>query len=148
MHIANKRAFHDYAIEERLEAGVVLNGQEVKSLRTRGADIGQSSVRVNANMEVFFVNAYIAPYQAGHHETADPRRERKFLLHQKEIKLLYGKLARGNLRLVPLKLYTRHNRIKLEIGLGKHKKKVEKKEVKKLQDIKRDTARILRGYKR
>lgn len=147
MLIANKRAFHDYAIEERLEAGLVLNGQEVKALRIRGADLGQSSVRVSPKLEVYLVNAYIAPYQAGHHETLDPRRERKLLLHSSQIKRVYGKLAQGNFRLVPLKMYTRHNRIKLEVGLGKHKKKVEKKEVKKLQDIDRDTARQLRGLK-
>ncbi len=146
MLILNKKALHDYQIIEKLEAGIILTGFEVKALRTKNADLTGSAVRLSAKMEAELINAYIPPYQGGNKDY-DERRTRKLLLHRRELERVYGKIQQGNITLVPVKLYSKHNLIKLEIGLAKRKKKFEKKEDIKARDIERDVQRELRGEK-
>lgn len=142
----NKKAFHDYQIIERFEAGVVLSGFEVKAIRARGASLTDSFVRISKGFEAKLINAYIPPYQGGK-PGYDGRAERKLLLHKKEIAVLYGRLAEGNYTIIPLKLYIKRNFVKIELGLGKRKKQFEKREAIKDKDILRDIERELRGDK-
>lgn len=142
----NKKAFHEYSIIERFEAGIVLTGFEVKALRSRGGSLTDSFVRISRDFEAKLINAYIPPYQGGK-QGYDGRQERKLLLHKKEIGQLYGKLAEGNYTIVPIKLYMKHNFVKAELGLAKRKKQFEKREAIKRKDIERDTERELRGAK-
>ena len=132
MHIVNRKAYHEYNILETLEAGVVLTGPEVKSIRAGRVDIGESFARVQ-NGEVMLKNAYIYPY-LGQVRDYDPRHDRKLLLHKKQISSLQGKLSGGGLTLVPLKLYAKNNYIKVELGLAATKRKFDKKRVAKERD--------------
>ena len=137
MKIANKRAFFDYQILEKLEAGINLYGAEVKAVRMGHADLTGSHVRIMGT-EAYLINAKIFPYQYSRPEGYDEKRTRKLLLHKKEIIALKSKTEGQNLTLVPLSLYTTKSFIKLEIGLGKGKKQYDKKESIKEKDIKRD----------
>ena len=132
MHIVNRKAFYEYTILETLEAGVVLTGPEVKSIRAGRVDIGESFARVQ-NGEVMLKNAYIYPY-FGQGREYDPRHDRKLLLHKKQIHSLQGRLSGASLTLVPLKMYTKHNFIKVELGLASAKKKFDKKRAAKERD--------------
>ena len=137
MKISNRRAFYDYEILERFEAGINLYGMEVKAVRSGKADLAGSFVRIMGS-EAYLINAKIFPYQPGQIEGYDDRRTRKLLLHKKEIISLKGKTEGANLTLVPLSLYIKRGFVKVEVGLGKGKKKYEKKEAKKKKDIERD----------
>ncbi|MBI2032573.1 MAG: SsrA-binding protein SmpB [Candidatus Levybacteria bacterium] len=137
MKISNRKAFYDYQISGRLEAGINLNGGEVKAIKTGHADLTGSFVRIIGS-EAYLLNAKIFPYQGGQIEGYDEKRTRKLLLHKKEIISLKSKTEGANLTLVPLSLYTKRNLIKVEIGLGLGKKKYDKKEAKKRRDIERD----------
>lgn len=136
MKITNKRAFFDYRILETFEAGINLYGSEVKAVRLGRADLSGSFVKIIGS-EAYLVNSKIFPYQAGQIENYDERRTRKLLLHKNEIIALKSKTDGANLALVPISLYFKHGFIKLEIGLGKGKKKFEKREAIKKRDIKR-----------
>lgn len=142
----NKKAFHEYSIVERLEAGIVLTGFEVKALRSRGGSLTDSFVRISKNFEAKLINVYIPPYQGGK-QGYDGRAERKLLLHKKEIGQLYGRLVEGNYTIIPLKMYMRHNFVKVELGLAKRKKQFEKREAIKRKDMLRAVERELRGEK-
>jgi|SRR3989344_7790669 len=137
MKISNRRAFYDYEILERFEAGINLYGMEVKAVRSGKADLAGSFVRIMGS-EAYLINAKIFPYQPGQIEGYDDRRTRKLLLHKKEIISLKGKTEGANLTLVPLSLYIKRGFVKVEVGLGKGKKKYEKKEAKKRRDLLRD----------
>lgn len=137
MKIVNRKAFYDYEISDRFEAGINLYGAEVKATRLGHADLSGSFIRVLGS-EVYLVNAKIFPYQYARPENYDERRTRKLLLHKKEIIALKSKIEGSNLALVPISLYTHHHLIKLEIGLGKGKKKYEKKEAIKKKDLQRE----------
>ena len=137
MKISNRRAFYDYEILDRFEAGINLYGMEVKAVRSGKADLAGSFVRIMGS-EAYLINAKIFPYQPGQIEGYDDRRTRKLLLHKKEIISLKGKTEGANLTLVPLSLYIKRGFVKVEVGLGKGKKKYEKKEAKKRRDLLRD----------
>lgn len=124
---SNRRARHDYAIEERFEAGIVLTGSEVKSLRAGRASISESFARVE-NGEVWIENMHIPPYEQGEKRGYDPRRTRKLLLHRKEIDRLIGKTAERGLALVPMRVYFTHGLAKVELGLGRGKRTFEKRQ--------------------
>jgi SsrA-binding protein len=136
MKITNKKAYFDYQILETFEAGINLYGSEVKAVRLGKADLTGSFVRIIGN-EAYLVNANILPYQSGQVEGYDAQRTRKLLLHKKELISLKSKADGAGLALVPVSLYFRHGFIKLEIGLGKGKKKYDKRETIKKRDIKR-----------
>jgi len=135
--IVNRKAFYDYRILERFEAGINLNGAEVKAVRFGHADLTGSHVRIMGS-EAYLINAKIFPYQYARPEGFDERRTRKLLLHKKEIIALKSKTEGQNLTLVPVSLYTTKSFIKLEIALGKGKKQYDKKEAIKKHDLQRE----------
>jgi SsrA-binding protein len=124
---SNRRARHDYEILERLEAGLVLTGSEVKSLRSGRASLSEAFARVRHG-EVWLENMHIPPYAQGERRGYDPRRDRKLLLHRKEIERLVGKTAERGLALVPLRVYFTHGLAKVELGLGRGKREFEKRQ--------------------
>jgi SsrA-binding protein len=123
----NPKALHDYEIEERIEAGMVLSGSEVKSLRARRADIESAYASVT-NLEVFLHGMHVAPYEQAGAFGHEPKRARKLLLHKAEIKRLLGKLSQRGYTLVPLSVYFKNGRAKIELGVGKGKKRGDKRE--------------------
>jgi SsrA-binding protein len=143
----NRKARHDYAILETFEAGVVLTGTEVKSLRSGKASIKEAYGRVR-NGEVFVDGLNITPYAQGGHYNHDPMRTRKLLLHRKEIERLIGATEQKGLTLVPLELYFRGGRIKLLVGLGRGKKHHDRREDVKKRMAERDVARALSNRSR
>jgi SsrA-binding protein len=143
--VDNKKAFHDYFIEEKFEAGLVLEGWEAKAIRAGRAQIKEAYVVVK-DEEIFLIGAHISPLaQASTHVTTDPVRTRKVLLHQKEISKLIGKVERAGYALVPLDLHFTKGRIKLEVGLAKGKKQYDKREAEKQKDWVREKARVMRS---
>jgi SsrA-binding protein len=142
----NKRAYFDYEIFEKFEAGISLIGQEVKSLKTQGVNLAGSYVVVQGE-EVFWIGAKIPPYQpANSPSNYKMERSRKLLLKKSEIKYLIGKSKQKGLTLVPLRLYTKNSKIKLEFGIGKKKKKVDKRETIKKREIEREIQRTLKEF--
>ncbi|OGH21426.1 MAG: SsrA-binding protein [Candidatus Levybacteria bacterium RIFCSPLOWO2_01_FULL_38_13] len=142
MKIVNKKAFFDYQVLEKVEAGINLIGAEVKAVRLGMADLKGSFVKIIGS-EAYLINAKIFPYQYARPEGYDERRTRKLLLHKKEIIALKGRTEGSNLSIIPLSIYTTKNFIKVALGLGKGKKEFEKKEAKKKKDIERDVEREL-----
>jgi SsrA-binding protein len=142
--IQNKKATHDYFIEERFEAGLALEGWEVKAIRAGGAQIKEAYVIVKST-EMFLIGCHISPLSAAStHVQTDPVRTRKLLLHAEEIRKLIGKVERAGYTLVPLDLHYTRGRVKLEIGLAKGKKQHDKRESEKDKDWKREQQRLLR----
>lgn len=140
---ANKKATHFYFIEERYEAGVVLQGTEVKSLREGRANLKESYAKVKDG-EVFLYNCHISPYSHGNRLNHDPIRPRKLLLRKREIRKLFGKVAERGYTLVPLSLYFTRGKAKLELGLGKGKKLHDKRETLKERDASREMERVFK----
>ena len=134
----NRKAHHDFHIEEKFEAGIALTGTEVKSLREGKANLKDSFARIRDG-ELFLTNAHISPYSCGNIYNHEPKRDRKLLMHKREIDRLYGKVRERGYTLVPLSMYfNEKNKVKLEFGLGKGKRSFDKR-----QDIKqRDEKRI------
>lgn len=146
--IDNKKAFHDYFIEERFEAGMVLQGWEVKSIRAGRAQLKEAYVIVRSG-EVFLFGSHISPLPtASTHISPDPVRTRKLLLNGDEIKKLIGKVERAGYTLVPLNLHYTKGRIKCEIGLAKGKKQHDKRESEKQRDWQREQQAILKQNRR
>ncbi len=142
--IDNKKAFHDYFVEEKYEAGLVLEGWEVKAIRAGRAQLKEAYVVIR-NAAVWLIGCHISPLAtASTHIHPDPSRSRKLLLHAEEIKRLIGKVERAGYTLVPLNLHYAKGRIKLEIGLGKGKKQYDKRETEKQRDWQREKARLMR----
>ncbi len=139
----NKKAYHDYFIEETYEAGIVLVGTEVKSLRDGKAQL-VDSYAVFKGDELFMLNAHISPYSHAARDNHDPTRSRKLLLHKKELQRLQGKINERGFALVPLKLYFSRGRIKAEIALVKGKKLHDKRETLKKKAMKKDVERELK----
>ena len=144
MKITNKRAFFDYQILEKLEAGINLTGAEVKAVRGGHADLTGSHVKIMGS-EAYLINAKIYPYSFARTEDYDETRTRKLLLHKREILTLKSKAQGKGLTIVALSMYTTPHLIKVEIALGKGKKQFEKKEALKKKDIQRDIEQEL-GY--
>ena len=143
----NRKAFHDYHIEETFEAGISLVGTEVKSLRDGKANLKESYVIIKNN-EAFLFGCHISPYTHGNLQNHEPLRTRKLLLHRKEIDKLWGSISQKGLALVPLKLYFKHGRAKLEIGLAKGKKQYEKRDTLKEREANREIERHMKTSKR
>lgn len=142
MKITNKRAYYDYEITDRFEAGINLIGAEVKAIRLDHADLTGSYVRIIGS-EAYLVNAKIFPYEYARPENYQEDRTRKLLLHKKEIISLKNRSDGENLALIPISLYLKNGYIKLEVGIGKGKKQFSKKEAKKRADLDRDMEREL-----
>lgn len=137
MKIVNRRAFYDYQILDRLEAGINLYGAEVKAVRLGHADLTGAHVRIMGS-EAYLINAKIFPYKYSRPEGYDEKRTRKLLLHKREIIALKSKTEGQNLTLVPVSIYTTKSFIKVEIALGRGKKQYDKKESIKKKDIERE----------
>ena len=137
----NRRAYFDYEILETYEAGIELLGHEVKSIKTGHINLA-GSYAVIRNNEAYLLNATIPPYQPKNVSADyDPTRSRRLLLHKSEIKELIGKAAQKGLTIVPLKVYTKRGGVKIMIGLARHKKKGDKREIIKKRDAQRDIER-------
>ncbi len=136
MEIVNRKAKFDYFIESEIEAGIVLKGTEIKSLRKGSADLKDTYVRIKNN-EAFIINMYIAKYEEGNIFNHDERRERKLLLHKKEIIKLSDFCTRDGYTLIPIRLYLKKNLAKISIGVCKGKKNYDKRESIKEKDLKR-----------
>ena len=142
--VQNRKAFHDYFIEQRLEAGIALEGWEVKAIRAGRAQIKEAYVIVKSD-EIFLIGCHISPLiSASTHVTPDPTRTRKLLLHASEISRLVGSVEQDGYTLVPLDLHYKNGRIKLEIGLAKGKKQYDKRQDEKEKDWRREQQRLLR----
>lgn len=142
--VENKKAFHDYFIEERFEAGLVLEGWEVKAIRAGRAQLKEAYVVLKGE-EVFLIGAHISPLPtASTHIHPDPTRTRKLLLHAEEIRKLIGKVERAGYALVPLDLHYTKGRVKIAIGLARGKKQYDKRESEKQRDWQREKARLMR----
>lgn len=138
--INNKKAFHDYFILEKFEAGIVLKGTEVKSIREGKVNIKDSFAKI-IKEEIFIFNMHISPYSYGNIYNTDPLRERKLLLKKKEINRLIGLLSKKGLALIPLSVYFKNGRVKVEIALAKGKKQYDKREEIKKRDLQREQKR-------
>jgi SsrA-binding protein len=143
----NRKARHDYEILEDWEAGLVLTGTEVKSLRQGTASIAEAYVRARAN-ELYLVEAHIPPYSAGNIMNHDETRPRKLLLHRREIDSIIKELDRGSVTCIPLQLYFRDGYAKCKIGLARRRKKWDKRRKKEREQYKRDAQREMRRMKR
>ena len=139
----NRKAFFQYQVTDRAEAGIALAGTEVKSIREGGLSFSDSFVEFRDG-ELFLVGCHIAPYTHGNQMNHVPDRDRKLLLHKREILKLGGKVTGKGLTLVPLRAYLRGGRVQLEIGLGRGKRAHDKRETSKRRDIERDTRQALR----
>ena len=140
----NRKAYHDYHIEETLEAGIALLGTEVKAIREGKVNLKDSYVIVK-DSEVLLLNCHISPYSHGNIMNHDPLRTRKLLLHRREIERLRGKAAVKGFTLIPLKLYFKGSYAKVEIGLAKGKQLFEKRETIKEREAKREIARAMKS---
>jgi SsrA-binding protein len=140
----NKRARFDYEIIESMEAGMSLKGTEVKSLRDGKANLKDSYARIKEN-EVYLIDSHISPYSHGNIQNHDPLRDRKLLLHRKEIRRLIGKVREKGLTMVPLSLYFKNGKVKVDLALVKGKRLYDKKEAIKRRDEKRDLEREMRS---
>ncbi len=141
MEIKNKKANFDYYIEDTIECGIELKGTEIKSLRKGSGDL-KDTFAIIKNGEVFLLNMYIAKYEEGNIFNHQERRNRKLLLHKKEIRKLSEKVAREGYSLVPLKAYFVNNKVKILLGVGKGKKLYDKRESIKERDLKREAQRM------
>jgi SsrA-binding protein len=143
--VENRKAFHDYFIEERFEAGIALEGWEVKAIRGGRANLKEAYVVVK-NGELMLIGAHISPLStASTHVQPDPTRTRRLLLHREEINRLIGKVERAGYTLTPIDLHYSKGRVKLEIGLAKGKKQHDKRATIKEREWNREQQRLLRG---
>jgi len=146
--VDNKKAFHDYFIEDRYEAGMVLEGWEVKSIRAGRAQLKEAYVIIR-HAEIFLFGAHISPLPtASTHVSPDPVRTRKLLLKAEEIKRLIGKVERAGYTLLPLNLHYQRGRIKCEVGLAKGKKQHDKRDTERDRDSKREVDRAMKQNRR
>jgi SsrA-binding protein len=142
--VDNRRARHDYQLLERFEAGIVLSGTEVKSLRQGRATLGQAYADVRDG-ELWLVGSHISVYDQGNRANHDPDRDRKLLLHRKEIDSLYGKVRERGLTLVPTRLYWKDGRAKVELALARGKERIDKRRDLAARDAKRQIERALKA---
>ena len=139
----NRRAYHDYFIDEKYEAGVMLTGTEIKSVRNGRANLRDGYVRID-NGEAWLENVHISPYAQGNLMNQEPLRARKLLLHRKEISSLVGKVKQKGYTLIPLRIYIARNRAKVEVGLARGKRQYDKREAIAARDAKREIERAMR----
>lgn len=143
----NRKASHDYTIEDTVEAGIELRGTEIKSIRRGSANLKDSYARVYRG-EMYVYNMHIAPYEEGNRFNHDPRRTRKLLLHRKEINKLQGHIQESGNALIPLKLYIKNGVCKMLLGVAKGKKKYDKREDLKRKQMKREADRAIKNQYR
>ncbi len=143
MKIINKKAHYEYKLGEKLEAGIVLSGGEVKSIKSGRIELGDSFVKIIGN-EAFLINAFIPPYQQADIRGYDPKKTRKLLLRKNQILSLLGKLSQKNLTIVPTACYTKRGLVKLEIALGTGKREYDKRETLTKRDLDRKVEEELR----
>ncbi|MBC1361645.1 SsrA-binding protein SmpB [Listeria welshimeri] len=139
----NKKARHDYAIEETFEAGIVLQGTEIKSVRNARVNLKDSYARIDKG-EIFLHNMHISPYEQGNRYNHDPLRTRKLLLHKKQISRLVGETKESGYSIVPLKMYIKDGYAKVLIGVARGKKKYDKRQDLKQKEAKRDIERAFK----
>ncbi len=140
---ANRRAYHDFFIDEKYEAGMMLTGTEIKSVRNGRANLRDGFVRID-NGEAWLENVHISPYAQGNVMNQEPVRPRKLLLHRKEISSLIGKVKQKGYTLIPLRMYIVRNRAKVEVGLARGKRQYDKREAIAEREAKREIARAVR----
>jgi len=143
----NRKAYHDYYIQETLEAGIVLKGSEIKSIRAGRVNLRDAYARPEKG-ELWLMNSHIASYDASSYNSHEPDRPRKLLLHREQVDSLAGKVAQQRLTLVPLKLYIKHGIAKLELGLAKGKKVYDKRETIARREVEREMDRALKLRRR
>ena len=143
----NRKARHEYFIEDRFEAGMVLKGTEVKSLRQGRANLKDSYARINKRGELYVHQMHISPYPFAYYNNHEPLRPRKLLMHKYEIQKLYGKMNERGYTLIPLRLYFREGKVKLELALAKGKRQHDKRETIRRRDEQRDLERQRKEYK-
>ncbi|PWR21035.1 SsrA-binding protein SmpB [Zavarzinia compransoris] len=142
----NRKARHNYSIEDRIEAGIILKGSEVKSLRSGATNIGDSYAGANQGDGLWLYNAYIPEYKEANRENHETRRPRQLLLHKREIARLHQEVTRGGMTLVPLSMYFNDKGIaKVELGLAKGRKLHDKREAEKERDWNREKARLMKS---
>lgn len=141
----NRKASHDYSIEDTIEVGMVLQGTEIKSIRRGSANLKDSFARIHRG-EMYVYNMHIAPYEEGNRFNHDPLRHRKLLLHRKEINKLRGHIEQPGNALIPLKLYIKDGVCKMLLGIASGKKKYDKREDLKKKQMKRDIDRAIKAY--
>jgi len=139
----NRRAYHDYFVDDKYEAGMLLLGTEVKSLRAGKCNLRDGYIRI-VNNEAWLENVHISPYPQGNLQNHEPLRSRKLLLHREEIASLIGKVRQKGYTMIPLRVYIVRNRAKLEVGLGRGKRQYDKREALAEADAKREMARAIR----
>lgn len=139
----NRQAYHDYFVEQTIEAGISLVGTEIKSIREGRVNL-RGSYAIARNGELWLENAHIAVYEHGNRYNHEPLRNRKLLLHKREIEQLQAKVATKGLTLIPLKLYLKHGRAKIELGLARGKKLYDKREAIAERDSRREMERVIR----
>ena len=144
--VTNRKAYHNYHIGESVEAGIVLTGTEIKSIRAGRVSLGDAYVKPEGG-ELWLLNAHIARYEAGSYMSHEPTRSRKLLLHRKEIDSLAGKIQEKGLTLVPLKLYIKDSIAKLEIALAKGKKLYDKREAIARRQTDREIGRAIKRHR-
>ena len=140
----NRKAFHDYFVEESFEAGIELFGTEVKSIRAGGVNLKDAWCSID-NGELFVKGMHISPYEKGNIFNKDPLRVRKLLMHKREIMRLLGLIKQQGLTLIPLSMYFKGSRVKVQVGLCKGKKLYDKRDVQAAKDAKRDIDRALKA---
>ena len=141
----NKKAFHDYFVEESLEAGIELFGTEVKSIRSGGVNLKDAWCSI-VEGEMFVNGMHISPYEQGNIFNRDPRRVRRLLLHKREIMKLFGLVKQQGLTLIPLSLYFKGSRVKVQVGLCRGKKLYDKREDAARRDMKREAERAVKEH--
>lgn len=141
----NKKAFHDYFIEKKYEAGIELKGDEVKSIKQGKVSIKESFIG-DKNGEIYIYGMHVTPFTEAYDKKIDPTRTRKLLLHRKEISTLIGKKSQAGFTIVPLSIYEKNGLVKIEIALAKGKKLYDKRESLKKKDDKRRIERALKNY--
>lgn len=144
---SNRKAYHDYYILEKHEAGIALTGTEVKSVRDGRINLKDSYVRIRGG-EAQLVQTHISPYAHGNRENHDPLRERKLLLHRQEIRRLVGKIQERGLTVIPLRMYFKSGRAKVEIAVAKGKRLYDKREVKRRETVDREVKSAIKAHKR
>lgn len=145
MEIINRKAYHDYFIDEVYETGIVLTGTEIKSIRNGNCNI-KDCYGIVKNGEVFLLNMYVGQYKEGNIFNHSETRSRKLLLHKKEIKKIEDGIKLKGLTLIPVKLYFKNNILKVSLGVCRGKKDYDKRESIKQRDIKREVAKTLKNY--
>ena len=141
----NKKAYHDYFVEQKYEAGIVLTGTEIKSIRAGNVNLKDSYCRIEKG-EIWVYGMHVSPYEKGNIFNKDPLRHRKLLMHKKEINKLFGQVTQQGLTLAPLSLYFSGSRVKVELGLCRGKKNYDKRQAQAKRDDKRYIERSSKGY--